>query len=94
MEIISSHWGQSDGNNVDIFTLTENDITLKLSNYGALIQSLIVPDKNGKNVDVVLGYDNLAQYEDDYSAMGVVPAIFANRIANGQFYINGKKNPA
>ncbi|MFT6836216.1 MAG: aldose 1-epimerase [Francisellaceae bacterium] len=91
MRIRSSYWGRSNGSDVEIFTLSENGITLKLSNYGALIQSLIVPDGNDNNIDVVLGYDSLSEYEADYSAMGVVPAIFANRIANGQFQINGKK---
>ena len=54
-------------------------------NYGATIQSLIITDKNGVKKDVVLGFDNLHQYEDDTDRtyFGAVCGRVANRIAKG-----------
>ncbi|MBR0223880.1 MAG: galactose-1-epimerase, partial [Bacteroidales bacterium] len=55
-----------------------------LSNLGAGIVSIVVPDRNGKLSDVVLGYRDPADYEADGPCMGKVPGRYANRIAAGR----------
>jgi len=61
-----------------------------LSNLGAGIVSVVVPDRNGKLADVVLGYRNPEDYEADGPCMGKVPGRFANRIAAGRFSLGEK----
>ena len=60
-----------------------------LSNLGAGIVSIVVPDRNGRLDDVVLGYRNPADYDTDGPCMGKVPGRYANRIAAGRFAIKG-----
>ena len=82
------------GNEIFRYTLTdEKGNSLSVLNYGATIQSLIITDKNGVKKDVVLGFDNLPQYENDQDRtyFGAVCGRVANRIANGQFWIEGEK---
>ena len=74
------------GNEIFKYTLTdEKGNSLSVLNYGATIQSLIITDKNGVKKDVVLGFDNLAQYEEnaDRTYFGAVCGRVANRIAGG-----------
>ncbi len=62
-----------------------------LLNYGARIVSLLVPDKNGKMVDVVTGHESIADYlttEEPY--FGAICGRYANRIARGHFLLDGK----
>lgn len=63
---------------------------MDVTNYGGIITSLMVPDKEGKMDDVVLGFDNLQQYVDPNPSIGAVIGRFANRITNGQFTIGVK----
>lgn len=58
--------------------------------YGATIQSLCVPGRDGKLVDVVLGYDTLEEYEANDGYLGATIGRFANRIAGGTFFLNGQ----
>ena len=59
--------------------------------YGATIQSLCVPDRDGNPVDVVLGYDTLEEYEANDGYLGATIGRFANRIAGGTFFLNGQE---
>lgn len=59
--------------------------------YGAILQSLLVPHRNGCPVDVVLGLDTLESYLTDRGYMGAVVGRFANRIAAGRFTLDGKE---
>ena len=61
-----------------------------LSNLGAGIVSIVVPDRHGKMADVVLGYRDPASYEADGPCMGKVPGRFANRIAKGRFSLGDR----
>ena len=61
-----------------------------LSNLGACIVSVVVPDKDGNLADVVLGYRNPEDYDTDGPCMGKVPGRYANRIAKGRFAIGDK----
>lgn len=84
------------GLDVYVFTLTnERGMTVKLSNYGGLIQSIMVPNKEGKPVDVVLGFDSIPEYWSEeylnnYPYFGVIIGRYANRIAQGKCWVDGK----
>lgn len=69
-----------------------NGMEVCITNYGGRIVSLVVPDKDGKPTDVVLGFDNIAEYADTAntpSDYGSSVGRYANRIANGKFTLNG-----
>jgi len=79
---------------VELFTLkNQNGMEVCITNYGGRVVSLVVPDKDGNPTDVVLGYDNIAQYADAEhfgSDFGASIGRYANRIKNGQFKIGDK----
>ena len=81
----------ADGKAVEIYTLTNpNGVEVKAINYGCIITSLKVPDRTGKMADVVLGYDTLDGYLKDSPYFGAVVGRYGNRIAKGQFMLEGK----
>jgi len=78
-----------DGREVSIYTLVNaNGFKVKITNLGAKIVSLEVPDRNGKVADVVLGYDSLKQYLKGDKFYGSTVGRFANRIAKGKFKLD------
>ena len=83
------------GKKVQLFNLTNsNGMEVCITNFGGRVVSICVPDKNGKPVDVVLGYDNLKQYTDSVNSpsdFGATIGRYANRINKGQLTIGGKK---
>jgi aldose 1-epimerase len=80
----------SDGQNVDLYTLTNRrGAEVKITNYGGIITSLKVPDRNGKNGDIVLGFDNLGAYLKGHPYFGAIIGRYGNRIAKGRFTLNG-----
>ncbi len=80
-----------DGREVKLYTLTNSKgFTAKVTDYGAKLVSVVVPDKNGKLADVVLGYDSLSQYLHGDAYFGATVGRYANRIANGKFTLYNK----
>ncbi|XP_060194568.1 uncharacterized protein LOC132623779 [Lycium barbarum] len=75
--------------NIGIYELKKGDFSVKLTNYGARIISVFLPDKNGKVDDVVLGYDTIEEYLNDTSYFGAALGRVANRIDGAQFTLNG-----
>lgn len=87
----SSFGHTADGRNVDIVTLTNSHgMRARVMSYGASLQSLWVPDRNGKLADVVLGYDTLQGYLGRRQYFGATVGRYANRIAHGTFTLDGK----
>lgn len=79
------------GKKTTLFTLkNEGGIVVTLTNYGAKIVSVFVPDKTGAIEDVVLGYKSVEGYINGDAGQGAVVGPYANRIANGQFEIDGQ----
>ncbi|KAK2419872.1 galactose mutarotase [Trifolium repens] len=74
---------------IKLFELKKGDLTLKVTNWGATLVSLILPDKNGKLGDIVLGYDTPTAYTNDTSYFGATVGRVANRIGGAQFTLNG-----
>lgn len=80
----------SRGENVYLYTLTnENNMKVELINYGARLVSVLVKGKDEKLYDVVLGYDNLRDYENDNYCFGATIGRNANRTKDAKFTLNG-----
>lgn len=76
----------NDGTEVYEFTLQNpGGMRVKIINYGAIVMSIEVPDRNGKLGDVILGYDDLDGYINDNSYQGAIVGRYGNRIAKGKF---------
>src|ERR1035437_6600332 len=92
-EVSQRPFGQTkDGTPVTLFTLRNKQGAEAAScNYGGLVVSLKVPDRNGRFGDVVLGYDNLADYIKDSPYFGAMIGRYGNRIAKGKFTLDGKE---
>jgi aldose 1-epimerase len=90
--VTKASWGKtSEGTPVELYTLTDSELTVTITTFGARVVSIVAPDKTGKKADVVLGYDNVAQYEADKSTyFGAIVGRYGNRIAKGTFTIDGK----
>jgi aldose 1-epimerase len=74
----------------EFFTLKNGGLTGKFTAYGATLMELHVPDRQGKLANVVLGFDNLADYQrKENPHFGGTIGRYANRIANGEFRLNG-----
>lgn len=92
MEVSKRPFGQMpDGTPVTSWTLTsETGCQVEVLDYGATIRSILVPDPSGQLVDVALGYDTLEEYIEQNGCLGATVGRFANRIAKGQFTLNGQ----
>ncbi|WP_347158831.1 aldose epimerase family protein [Pontibacter chitinilyticus] len=86
-----------DGQEVSLYTLTnKNGVQVKISDFGGIITSLMVPDKSGNMGDVVLGFDSISGYQSDAYAksgpyFGALIGRYGNRIANGKFTLDGQE---
>ncbi len=82
-------WGQVDGMNVELITMkNSNGMTVKVTNYGAIITHILVPDKNDSIGNVVLGFDNLEQYKGEHPNFGAFIGRYGNRIGGAKFKLN------
>jgi aldose 1-epimerase len=91
-QVIKQSFGKtSDGQNIDLYTLRNaHGVEAKITNYGGILVSLKVPDRDGKFDDVVLGFNDLDTYltkNDPY--FGAIIGRYGNRIAKGRFTLNG-----
>lgn len=92
MKITQKSFGKtSHGEEATLYTITNgNGMKVSFTDFGANIVSIIVPDAKGKTVDVNLGYENLAGYEQNAPGLGSFIGRHANRIGGARFTINGK----
>jgi len=75
---------------VELYTLRNRQgMEAKIMTYGGIITSLTAPDRKGHYADVVLGYDSLAGYLKGTSYFGALIGRYGNRIAHGQFMLDG-----
>jgi aldose 1-epimerase len=81
----------ADGRPVEMFTISSGrGLTIRTIPYGAAIVSLRIPDRNGVEDDVVLGFDSLDGYISRNAYFGVVVGRYGNRIAHGRFTLDGR----
>lgn len=79
-----------DGKKAYLYTIKNGKMTAVLSDMGAMIHRLFVPDRNGKLADVVLGFDNPEKYWEGGRFLGAVVGRNCNRIGGAAFTLNGK----
>lgn len=80
----------TDGRQADLFTMKHPDgSVVQITNFGAAVVAVKVPDKEGTIEDVVLGFDNLSDYENIRAFYGAIVGRYGNRIDHGRFTLNG-----
>ncbi|MGR5361449.1 aldose epimerase family protein [Vibrio mediterranei] len=93
MKLTQENWGHIEGQEVPVklFTLAnEHGMTIRVTNYGCIVSSIEVPDRNGQIADVVLGYESLEKYVAGHPFFGAVAGRFANRIRDGRYQLDGQ----
>jgi aldose 1-epimerase len=84
-------FGKVDDTPVQLYTLTnKNGLVAKITNYGAIVAEVHVPDRNGALADVVLGFESLDAYVKGHPYFGAIVGRVANRIRNAEFTLEGK----
>lgn len=90
--VAKQDFGTADGQPVELYTLTNSQgASASVMTYGATLVKLVVPDRTGKMEDIVLGFDNLADYlkKDNDPYFGATIGRYGNRIAKGKFSLDG-----
>lgn len=81
-----------DGKPVDLYTITnKNGVTIKVTNYGAKVEQILVPDRKGVFADIALGFDSIDAVMAGQPSMGSFVGRYANRIGNAKFTLEGKE---
>ncbi len=93
LSVAKSGFGSYEGKAADLYTLTNaNGMEVEITNYGGIVVSLSVPDKNGNIEDVTLGFDSLSGYlQQGVPYFGAIIGRYGNRIAEGKFTLDGKE---
>lgn len=83
-------WGEVDGKQVYLYTLTNKagDV-VTISNYGGTITSWVSPDKSGNKSSIIIGFDSLSTYRQNPPYFGALVGRYGNRIGKAQFTLNG-----
>lgn len=82
-----------DGTAVECVELKRGALSCQILTYGGAVRSLTVPDREGRGVDVVLGFDSLEAYREQDKYMGALVGRYANRIGGSRFVLNGREYP-
>jgi len=82
-----------DGTPVERLTLRRGEVSCEIITYGGAVRSLAVPDRDGRPVDVALGFDTLEDYRNQDKYLGALVGRYANRIGGASFPLNGKTYP-
>ncbi|MFT3783208.1 MAG: aldose epimerase family protein [Nibricoccus sp.] len=89
--VTSKPFGTVDGKPVELYTLrNDKGAEATITNYGGIVVSLMMPDRNGKMIDVVQGYDKVEDYVAKTPYFGALIGRYGNRIAKGEFTLDGK----
>ncbi len=90
MSVTFSEFGHTDAGTASLFTcVNKNGLVLKMTNLGATIVSLEVPDRDGSKDSVMLGFDSPGEYLEHDAYFGATIGRFGNRIAEGKFTLDG-----
>jgi aldose 1-epimerase len=90
-QVTKAPWGTHGGQAVELYTLTDHDLKVTITNYGAHVVSIQAPGRDGTKADVVLGFKDVAGYEADTKTyMGSIVGRYGNRLAKGTFMLDGK----
>ena len=89
--VTKTSFGLLDGWEIPLLTLADGPVSVELIPLGAAVRAIRVPDREGRSVDVCLGYDTPAEYRDWNSALGGTLGRCANRIGGARFTIGGEE---
>jgi aldose 1-epimerase len=91
MKIIRQHFGiTAEGLEVQLYTLAnDKGMTVQITNYGGIVKSIVVPDKNGNGGDIVLGFDHLEDYLHQNVYLGAIIGRICNRLGGAKFELDG-----
>jgi aldose 1-epimerase len=90
--IAATPFGRQDDTPVQLYTLTnKNGLIARITNYGAIVTELHVPDRTGAFADVVLGFESLDGYVAGHPYFGAIVGRVANRIMNAEFTLEGMR---
>jgi aldose 1-epimerase len=84
----------ANGTGIDVYTLKNDDIEVRITNYGARVVAIKTKDRKGKMGDVALGYNSVDGYVAEGAAktyFGAIVGRYGNRIRNGKFTIDGQE---
>lgn len=91
MKIETLNFGTFNGEKIFLYSLeNSNGVRVKITNYGGIVTSIIVPDREGNFEDVVLGFDSLSGYLNEHPYFGSIVGRYGNRIAYGEFTLDGE----
>src|SRR5258708_31148497 len=83
---------ETDGKKVDLYTRRNHKgMVVKITNWGAKVMQILVPDRRGEMGDVALGYDSIGELQGGQASMGAFIGRYANRIAQAKFTLNGQE---
>jgi aldose 1-epimerase len=91
--VLQAEIKSEDFDSIQLYTLTNaSGMTVRVTNYGAIITSILVPDRSGKMADIALGYNRVEDYMNavDKPYFGAIVGRYGNRIAKGKFTLNGQ----
>ena len=89
--VSSESFGEVAGEAVERYTLTnDNGMSVSVLTYGAIVQSIVVADRDGTMGDVALGFDTIEEYVEQSPYFGAIVGRYANRIAKGTFVLDGE----
>ena len=92
MKLTKKNWGMVKDQEIELLTITdlESGFEVRISNYGATLVSVKVPDRDGKVSDIAFGQNRVEDFKKHGAYLGAVVRQVANRIANGKFTLEGK----
>ena len=87
---MKSYFGSlPNGEKIYKYKLSNGYMSVEIINYGGIITNINIPNSQGINTDVVLGFDTFDQYIEEHPYFGAIIGRYGNRIANGKFSLNG-----
>ncbi|MBE0583757.1 MAG: galactose-1-epimerase, partial [Desulfofustis sp.] len=94
MNLVRKAFGSYQGRDVDLYTFSnDNGLVVSLTNFGAIVTAIRVPDRRGVPGNIVFGYDSLSDYQDDQAYVGALIGRCANLIGQARFQIDGRMFP-
>ncbi len=89
LQVSSMPCGQSGSDPLYLVTIANDDVTIEITNFGAVITAIFTPDKNGISKNIVAGYPAIEDYNDNPHYFGCLLGRYAGRIAGSKFEVDG-----
>ncbi len=89
LQIEKKSFGQHNDQDVLLYTLHNGTMSISIATYGGIVQSIILPDREGTKQDIALGFNTLEDYVAEHPYFGALIGRYGNRIANGAFSLDG-----